>query len=99
MARWRLPASGVGCYPCGVFYAGTEPVGGRLLTAEKAARQVEKLPEIITIARAAEVAGVSRRTVREWVRTGKVESARAHQGRGSARITIDTRSLLRLLGW
>ncbi len=56
---------------------------------------IEKLPEVLTVARAAEVAGRSRRTMRRWVRLGMVT---AYQPNGVSGFYVNTRSLLRLLG-
>ena len=58
---------------------------------------IEKLPPVLTLKRVAEIAGVSRRTVRQWVSNGKLIATRM-QNNGSARLYFDTRDVLRVLG-
>lgn len=58
---------------------------------------VESLPPWLSVERAAELAAVSRPTVRRWVREGRITAYRPSD-RGSSRSLIDTRSLLRMLG-
>lgn len=58
---------------------------------------IEQLPPVLTVARVADIAGVSRRTVREWVRTGKLPATRM-QSNGSARLYFETAKVLRALG-
>jgi predicted site-specific integrase-resolvase len=71
-------------------------MGGTLLATDKPVDDIEKLPPALTLARAAEVAGRSRRTMRRWVRQGIVQGHRPMGGK--TLLYIDTRSLLRLLG-
>ena len=68
-----------------------------MLTSEKYDDRIEKLPPVLTVKRAAEVAGRSRRTIRAWVSAGHVKASRPFEGRGSALLYIDTASLLKLL--
>lgn len=67
------------------------------MEVEKDGVQIEKLPAVIGIARAAEIAGVSRRTVRRWISGGRLPASRVLAG-GSSRVFISTRALLRVLG-
>jgi excisionase family DNA binding protein len=68
------------------------------LTTKKPFVPIENLPPVLTLKRAAEVAGVSRLTVRRWVREGALLANRHAQG--GAQVMIDTRSLLqRIAPW
>ena len=58
---------------------------------------IQEMPPAIGVARAAEFAAVSRPTIRRWVREGRITAYRPSDA-GSARVLIDTRSLLALLG-
>lgn len=68
------------------------------MATKKRGDEVEKLPPVLTVKRAAELAGRSRRTIRRWARENAIEAHRPFDGRGSALLYIKTRSLLRLLG-
>ena len=65
---------------------------------EKKGVEIEKLPPVLTLARVAEIAGVSRRTVRWWVKSGKLEASRGPTHNGSARLYFDTRVVLKAMG-
>lgn len=67
------------------------------MDSEKTGVQVEKLPAVLTLARAAEVAGVSRRTLRRWIKAGLLDAGRPVRN-GSSPVRIDARSLMKLLG-
>lgn len=67
------------------------------MATKKRGDEVEKLPPVLTVKRAAEVAGRSRRTIRRWAAEGLIKSDRPFDGRGSALLYIHTRSLLRLI--
>jgi len=69
------------------------PVEGCLLTAKKSDDRIEKLAPVLTVKRAAEVAGKSRSTIRAWVRDGLIRGHRPPGG-GSTLLYIDTQSLL-----
>lgn len=64
---------------------------------EKRSQEIQPLPPVLTLPRVADLAGVSRRTVREWVRTGKLTASRM-QEKGSARLYFETSEVLRALG-
>lgn len=68
------------------------------MTEKKARAEIRKLDPVLTIARAAEVAGVSRRTIRYWIKAKDLKSSRPDWQAGSSRVLVDTRSLLGLLG-
>jgi predicted site-specific integrase-resolvase len=57
---------------------------------------IEKLPPVLTLARVAEIAGVSRKTVRRWMRAGLLTPNRMQQG-GSAKNYFNTAEVLRAL--
>lgn len=63
---------------------------------QKKSGDIEKLPPVLTVARVAAIAGVSRRTVRQWVADGKLPAKRMQQN-GSARLYFDTEAVLRAL--
>ena len=64
---------------------------------QKNVKVIEALPPVLTVARVADIAGVSRRQVREWVRMGRLSASRM-QANGSARLYFKTVDVLRALG-
>ncbi len=58
---------------------------------------IQKLLPALSVERAAELAAVSRPTIRRWIREERLAAYRSRDA-GSARVLIDTRSLLRALG-
>lgn len=64
---------------------------------KKSGVEIERLPPILTVARVAEIAGVARRTVRDWARRGRLPASRM-TANGSARLYFKTVDVLRALG-
>ena len=58
---------------------------------------IQELPPWLSVQRTAELSAVSRPTVRRWIREGLIEAYRPRDA-GSARVLVDTLSLLRMLG-
>ncbi len=58
---------------------------------------IEKLPPMVSVERAAELAAVTKWTIRRWIHKKQLKVYRSSEC-GSARTLIDTRSLLRYLG-
>jgi len=61
---------------------------------QKTNDSIEKLPPVITLKRVAEIAGTSRRTIRRWVRSGRLEANRVT---GGGQLYFDTAQVLALL--
>ncbi len=58
---------------------------------------IEKLPPMVSVERAAELAAVTKWTIRRWIHKKELMVYRSSTC-GSARTLIDTRSLLHYLG-
>ena len=58
---------------------------------------IQELPPWMSDQRTADLAAVSRPTVRRWIREGLIEAYRPRDA-GSARVLVDTKSLLLMLG-
>jgi predicted site-specific integrase-resolvase len=66
-----------------------------MATTKKDGVIVKKLEPFIGVARSAQLANVSRQTIRRWRREGRLKGYRQD---GTQHLLIDTESLLRMLG-
>jgi excisionase family DNA binding protein len=92
----HLPLARVGALLYDVAYP-LSAVMERVGDMQKNGAEIEKLPPVLTVARVADIAGVSRRTVRLWVKEGKLPATKM-QSNGSARLYFETAMVLRALG-
>lgn len=62
---------------------------------QKNEAEIQKLPPLLTVPRVADIAGVSRRTVRQWHKDGLIRGERVPAG---GLLRFDTVEVLRFLG-
>jgi excisionase family DNA binding protein len=84
MATWKIPGSPVVAPLCAVY----SPVREIPITSPNQRRLLMNDRKTISIMKACEVVGVSRRTIYNWIASGKVEYIRT--AGGSVRIFVDT---------